>query len=106
MESTAAYDAIKKWAASLRLNVKDAADPASRVRELSEAIATLRLSQLPAPPDPDFEAVRVLMLDYLESLVQSGMEKKLTALENQPYFGCHRTADSKPPESHGPLKKP
>ena len=96
-------------------------DPASRVMELAHAVASLRLSKLDTPSEPDYEAVRALILDYfafdksqdpggedetrrigtaLEFLITAAAQKKISAVENQPYFGCHRTPDSRPPQSH------
>lgn len=122
MESDAAYEAIKQWARGFRLVVQDTADPIGRVQELALAAAALRLSPIFSDPQgPDFEAVRALMRDYfaanksndpggsdererigtaLETLVQAAVQQKVAALENRPYFGCHRTADSRPPAAH------
>ena len=121
MNSAAAYSQIKKWAAGFKLTINDAEDPATRVMELANAVAHLRLSKWDMPSEPDYGAVRTLMLDYfvfdksqdpggedeakrigtaLESLITAAAQKKVLASENQPYFGCHRTADSRPPESH------
>ena len=111
MESAVAYEEIQKWAATLKLSLKNTPDPAARVAELAQAIAAVRLSPYPNPPEPRPEAVQALMRDYLgektadlerigtvlETLVQTDSQKKVAALENQPYFGCHRTADTKPP---------
>lgn len=100
------------------MTVADAEDPVSRVMELADVIARLRLSKIDAPSEPDPEAIRILFLDYfasnqgqdsgkgdekerigsvLESLVNEAARKRVLASENQPYFGCHRTSDSKPP---------
>ncbi len=121
MNSMVAYAQIKKWAAGFKLTINDVEDPVSRVMELANAVAYLRLSKLDTPPEPDYEAVRALMLDYfafdkshdpgggdevrriaaaLEFLITTAAQKKISAVENQPYFGCHRTSDSRPPESH------
>ncbi|MBI3315821.1 MAG: hypothetical protein HYZ87_02465 [Candidatus Omnitrophica bacterium] len=127
MESKVAYEEIRRWAAKLKLPLKETTDPASRVQELAGAIAALRLSSYPDPPEPCPQAVEALLRDYfvekgegsgggkgatlehmgkaLENFVCAAAEKKVAALENQPYFGCHRTADSKPPVSHTPPKE-
>ncbi|MBI3252610.1 MAG: hypothetical protein HYZ52_04780 [Candidatus Omnitrophica bacterium] len=102
MEKVSAYGAIKHWAARLKITLKDTTDPLERIDQLAEAVAVLRLKPMDLPEEPDREAVRNLLLEYLEARVQRAAAEKIVSLENQPYFGCHRTADTKPPHPPRP----
>ena len=101
MQNSSAYDAIKIWASKLKIDLKDTSDPAERLTQLAHAVAALRLKQMDSPPEPDSKAVQELLWSFFESRVQEAAATQVAARENQPYFGCHRTPDSRPP--HAPL---
>ena len=124
MNSDKAYESIQRWAAKLNRHLKNADSPKERVYEIAEVVADIRLSKLSCPLEPSRLALRVLVLDYLrahpdkdpgnseefrigsafEALILAVAQKKIEASEQQPYFGCHRTPDTKPPAFHSQSK--
>lgn len=121
MDKKTAYSVIQQWAKQHEMTLLDDSDAIGRATELARAIAHLRLSKIDSPAEPDYEAVRTLVLDYLasdksqdpggadekmrvgmalETLIQAQARKKISSAENQLYFGCHRTTDSRPPGHH------
>ena len=120
MNSDQAYKSIQSWAIKLNRRLKDAESPSERAYALAEIIADIRLSNLSDPEEPSRGAVQILVLDYLhahpeknsngseehrigsalESLILEIAKRKIESSENQPYFGCHRTTNTRPPASH------
>ena len=119
MNSSRAYESIQQWAEKLKRRLKDTDSPTERAYEIARAVADIRLSNLSYPPEPSRRALRILMLDYLqshpdedpggsedirigstlESLILAVAQEKIEASEHEPYFGCHRTKDTRPPAS-------
>ena len=102
MENTEAYQQILDWATRAHLKNALPVDGANeRAYQLASFIAEVRLKNRPLPLEPNSAAVEILVKDIeaakFEAMIMQAMQFQIAAAENQPYFGCHRTADTKPP---------
>ena len=116
MDGSTAYSKLREWARAFNLPMKEAADACERAEEFALCAAMVRMSDRPAPLEPDREAVRVVISEFLsvlrespdtvvgespdtsdqrislalERLITEAAARVVAAKENQPYFGCGR----------------